>query len=542
MGSSNSKPVATNIPSEKNSLISSEDLAFSQPQPQSQSPSHRHYHSADRKARIEAERQHAEVVDADADADRPALASLDPARFKEWEHILSQDPVARLAALTLHNADVNASVHRRKAEVADRHIFNTIIDHESYPRTNQQSSGRCWLFATTNVIRNEMDRTLNIGDFQLSQSYLHFWDKLEKANFFLESVLDLYDQPVDERIFATLKADPVGDGGQADMAFNLLNKYGVVPQAVYPESYNTNKTSAVNKLVTRALRQDAVELRELKRRIVDEQQARGGVFLQTAAHNADVICRRRKDAMVEEIYKILVTLDGAPPKADEEFTFEYRDVKGGFHTVRSTPIDFLRKYAPGFDPNGQVSLVDDPRRRRNVLMTIDRLGNVWGGKPVQYVNTSLATMKSTAIATIKAGLPVFFGCDVGQFSDTSSGIMDVRLFDYEAAFGFSVDKMDKAQRIQLGESAMTHAMVLTGVHLDDKSGKPVRWRVENSWGDANVGDKGYMVMTDEWFDEFVFQVVIRRKFVPRELWDLFQRGVDDKTVVLPLYDPLGALA
>lgn len=479
-------------------------------------------------ARIDAERS---LADAEH---RPPTASLNPSRFRAWQREIDRDPVARLAGLTMHNADVNSSVHRRKAEVADRHIFNTLIDHESAQRTNQQQSGRCWLFATTNVIRNEMNKTLNIGgDFQLSQSYLHFWDKLEKANFYLENVLDLYDEPYSDRVVEFLAKDPVGDGGQATMAFNLLVKYGVVPQAIYPESYNTSRTSTVNKLITRKLRQDAVELRELKKSVVDEHGVSPG--------RADEVCRRRKDAMIEEVYRILVTLDGAPPRADDEFTFEYRDVMGVFQTVRATPGEFLRKYAPSYNPTEQVSLVHDPRHVESVSMTVERLGNVFGGKPVLYVNTSLDAMKASAIATIKAGQPVFFGCDVGQFSDTSSGIMDVDLFDYSAAFGFSVDKMNKAQRIQTGESQLTHAMVLTGVHLSSE-GKPIRWRVENSWGDVNVGDKGFMVMTDRWFDEFVFQVVIKKRFAPANLWKLNERGVDGETVVLPPYDPLGALA
>ncbi|CAO1614452.1 unnamed protein product [Sympodiomycopsis kandeliae] len=535
MGASTSKPASapqsqpqrTSSSVEKNGLINSSDL--------------RHYHSADRLGKINAERANAQ---SHQEEDRPASAALGLDRFVEWQDKIEQDPVARLAALTLHNTDPKGSLHRRKAEVADRHVFNTIIDHESLPRTNQQSSGRCWLFAMTNVIRNEMNKTLNIDDFQLSQSYLHFWDKLEKANYFLENVLELYDQPIDGRELGFLKTDPVSDGGQANMAFNLLLKYGVVPQAVYPESFNTSHTGTVNKLITRKLRQDAVELRDLKQKTIRDlsrQEQFSHMSREDLAQHADTICRRRKDALVEEVYKILVTLDGAPPKADGEFTFEYRDDKGAFRSVTSTPADFLRKYAPGFDAEGQVSLVDDPRHRKNVLMTVDRLGNVHGGQPVLYVNTAIETMKATAIATIKAGLPVWFGCDVGSFSDTSSGIMDTDLFDYNSAFGFSLDKMSKSQRIELGESAMTHAMVLTGVHLSPQ-GKPIRWRVENSWGNENVGDKGFMVMSDAWFDEYVFQVVIRKKFVPSELWQLNEKGVDGNTVVLPPYDPLGALA
>lgn len=460
-----------------------------------------------------------------------------------------QDPVSRLAQLTLHNASAKDSLHRRKAEVVDTHVFNTAIDHETNPITNQMSSGRCWLFATTNVIRNEMVTTLNIDGFQLSQSYLHFWDKLEKANYFLENTLELWDQPVDSRVFGFLKTEPVNDGGQFSMAANLLVKYGVVPQSVYPESFNTSATSTINAIVTRKLREDAVVLRALKSSTIAKLRAASSTLGEAALQaKADEVCRRRKDAMMEEIYRVMVIMDGEPPKPDEAFTFEYRDRKGAFRSVSATPTAFLAQYAPGFKPLEQVSLVHDPRRPADVLMTVSRLGNVWGSgpsgadesvQPVLYVNTTPGEMKRAAIATIKAGLPVWFGCDVGQCSDSRRGVMDTALFDYSAALGFDFG-MDKAARIDTGESSMTHAMVLTAVHLDS-AGNPVRWRVENSWG-AAPGDKGYFVMTDKWFDEYVFQVVIRRPFVSKSSWKLFQEGINDKTHVLPPYDPFGALA
>lgn len=198
---------------------------------------------------------------------------------------------------------------------------------------------------------------------------------------------------------------------------------------------------------------------------------------------------------------------------------------------------FVEKYTGSFDPRGACSLVNDPRRPYNKLITVDRLQNVWGGQPVLYVNTSTKQMKDSIVASIKDGLPVFFGCDVGQFS--RDGIMDTALFNYELPFGIKLG-LSKAERIELGESSMTHAMVITAVHLDDK-GNPVRYRVENSWGEG-VGDKGFMVMTDAWFDEFVYQVVIRKQHMPPTLWKLFEQGVNNETEILPPYDPLGALA
>lgn len=508
---------------------------------------HASHHSADRLARIAGHNGRHNTVRLEQGEDdlagRIASTDLQISEFKTWGEKIEADPVARLASLTLHNTNPLQALHRRKAEVADIHIFNTTIDHESNPVANQMSSGRCWIFATCNVIRNEIIKTLSLDNFQLSQSYLHFFDKLEKANYFLENTLDLYDKEIDSRTYGYLKGDPINDGGQFSMVANLLLKYGVVPQAVYPETYNTSNTNKINEILTRKLREYAIILRDLKSETVSRLQS-SGCSITTAENKADELCRRRKNFMMEEVYRVMVILDGAPPQPDEEFTWEYKDKKGQVKSLTMNPKDFLKKFAPHFNPVEQVSLVDDPRRKRNVLMTVDRLGNVWGGNndkvlPVQYVNTEIDVMKKAAIDTIKAGFPVWFGCDVGEFSDSNLGIMDVDLFDYKSAFGFGFN-MTKAQRIDLGESSMTHAMVLTGVHLD-KMGKPVRWRVENSWG-STPGDRGYFVASDRWFDEYVLQVVARKAYVPAELYKLHEEGINSKTTVLPAWDPFGSLA
>ncbi|CAO1638158.1 unnamed protein product [Parajaminaea phylloscopi] len=480
---------------------------------------------------------------------RPASATLDVASFGKWQQRIDEDPVARLAGLTLHNADIKSSLRSRKAETLTTHVFNTVIDHDNNPITNQQNSGRCWLFATTNLIRNEMMKTLNTDDFQLSQSYLFFWDKIEKSNYFLESTLDLYDRPVDDRVFSALKEEPVNDGGQWDMAASLLSKYGVVPQAVYPESRNSSASGAVDGVITTKLRHGAVQLRKLKRDTVDRLVS-SGVHTATAEARADDVCRRVKNEIVEEVYKILSLCCGPPPKPTDAFVFEFRDKDGKFVRVESDAKAFFAKYAPKFDPTQYVSLVHDPRHAERVLLTVDRLGNVKEGNPIRYVSASMQELKDSLVRQVSAGVPVFFGVDVGQSSNSQLGIMDSELYDLEAAFGVDLS-LSKAERIEMGESAMTHAMVVTGVHLErghassssssSKTGQMVRCKVENSWG-PDVGHKGYFVATSKWFDDYVFQVVIRKDFVSKDLWALFERGVDDKTVVLPPYDPLGALA
>lgn len=489
--------------------------------------------SADRLHRIAAE------AGLNKTAGRVASPSVDVASFDQWQQKIEADPVARLAALTLHNADIKNSLRTREAEVANTHVFNHVIDHDNNPVTNQKQSGRCWLFATTNLIRNEMIKTLNIEEFQLSQSYLFFWDHVEKSNWFLEETLSLYDKPVDDRVFGALKTDPVGDGGQWDMAANLLLKWGVVPQSVYPESFNSSSSGKVDAVLTMKLRHAAVQLRKLKRDTVERLTA-SGVSTSVAEERADVVCRRLKDETIEEVYKILALTNGFPPKPSDQFVFEYRDKAGKFVRIESTPKEFMAKYAPKFDPTQYASLVHDPRNPEKALLTVDRLGNVREGNPIRYISASMDDLKASLIRQIQAGLPVFFGVDVGQSSNSQLGIMDTKLYDLEAAFGVDLS-LSKAERIEMGESAMTHAMVVSGVHVDPKTSQMVRCRVENSWG-PDVGDKGYFVCSSSWFEEHVFQVVIRKDFMPKELWQIFERGINDDTIKLPIYDPLGALA
>jgi bleomycin hydrolase len=406
------------------------------------------------------------------------------------------------------------------------------------PVVNQLSSGRCWLFATTNVIRLQVIKELNLKELELSQSYLAFWDKLEKSNTFLENAIELADKPLDDRIFGFLKTAPTNDGGQWDMVTNLIKKYGLVPKAIYPESYNSSNSSQINWLLTVKLREYALELRDLKKESL--RSLGKAVSMDKATLESHVLrtVRSKKDEQMAEVYRMMVIALGVPPKPDAEFNFEYYDKNDKFHSIQTTPLGFLDKYTGSFDPAGACSLVNDPRRGYNKLLTVDRLQNVWGGQPVLYVNTTTSQMKACVVATIKAGLPAWFGNDVGQFS-SRNGIMDTALYDYELTFGIKLG-LSKAERLEMGESSMTHAMVITGVHLDSK-GNPVRYRVENSWG-PDAGEKGYMVMTDAWFDQFVYQVVIRKQHMPASLWKLFEDGVDKDTDVLPCYDPMGSLA
>ncbi|SJX61313.1 related to LAP3-member of the GAL regulon [Sporisorium reilianum f. sp. reilianum] len=549
MGSSASKPVADKPSStETFSEKARYTVGVDSSRAVAQGSSIINHHAADRLARIQAETLQrfgtastSSASGASALADRAAGISLKT--IPSWQDAALATQAARLAQMTLHNAAIKDSLHKRSVEVACEHVFSHAVPYEVKPVVNQRNSGRCWLFATCNVIRHQAAKVLELDEFELSQSYLSFWDKLEKSNYFLENMIELADEALDQRVVGFLKTAPTNDGGQWDMVANLLEKYGVVPKSVFPESYNSSYSSQINWLVTLKLREYTLELRQIKkdveRKLRSSSSSSSAVDVARAVQQAQ---RARKDEQMQEVYRLLVISLGTPPQPDDEFTYNYRNKAGKFVTVRSTPRKFLAEYTGSFDHKQRCSLIHDPRHPADRLITVERLGNVWEGTPISYVNTTVDVMRQAVVSSIKAGHPVFFGCDVGQFSDTKTGIMNPDLFGYEEAFNITLG-LTKAQRIELGESSMTHAMVITAVHVDDRTGKVERYRVENSWGEAGVGnDKGFMVMSDKWFEEFNYQVVVSKQFMPKHLWSLFTRGVDDKSIRLPPYDPLGALA
>jgi len=447
----------------------------------------------------------------------------------EWEKELMDDPKNRLALAALSSNPANAVLSSRSAVISDTQKFNIKIPFEGSPITNQASSGRCWLFASTNVFRVAIAKKYKLSEFQLSQAYLFYWDKIEKANYFLESILDTKSEEIDSRIIQALMASPVGDGGQWDMVANLVQKYGLVPHSLYPDSFNASNSSTMDRLITTKLREDAVRLRSI-------------ASSNASAEAIKATIAGEKEKMLREIHLILTLMLGPPPSSTKPFTWEYYDKDGKFCTVRARPVDFAKelsdsktvKALSGTDVHSLFSLVNDPRNPYNRLLSVKRLGNVWNGRPVTYVNVDMKTIKDACIAMLKRGMPVFFGSDVGKYSDSSKGIMDTDLFEYELGFNIKLG-MSKAERLQTGESQMTHAMVLTAVHVVD--GKPVRWRVENSWSDR-VGDKGYFVMSDAWMDEFVYQAVVDPSVVSSNV----KKVLEQKPKMLELWDPMGALA
>ncbi|KAG7881921.1 hypothetical protein KL935_002126 [Ogataea polymorpha] len=443
-------------------------------------------------------------------------APLSLSNLSKWEANLLADPKNRLALNCFTSHDITEIVAQTAAINLDNvDLFNVNVKFEGAPITNQKSSGRCWLFASTNVFKEFIKAKHQLESFEFSQNYLFFYDKLEKSNWFLNRIIESADEEIDSRLVQYLMQTPENDGGQWDMVVNLVKTYGLVPKSVYPDSASSISSSGLNYLVNNKLREFALVLRKLSTSEKDEDIE--GV----------------KTSMLNEIFNILALTLGLPPKPDDEITWEYKDKFGSFHSVKTTPLGMYSDLL-GFDAAKYFSLIHDPRNTEG-LYTVDKLGNIEGGKPIEYVNTSIDNLKQAAIAMLHANHPVFFGCDVGKFGKTDLGLLDVDSWDYQLGFGTDMH-LNKKQRLMTGSSQMTHAMVLVGVHLVD--GKPVRWKVENSWGEYGA-HKGYYVMSDKWFDEYVFQIVMSERFAPAKLSDIW-KSKDYK--VLPYYDPMGALA
>ncbi len=382
--------------------------------------------------------------------------------------------------------------------------------------TSQNQSGRCWLFAALNTMRYTIIKKLNLKNFELSQNYPMFWDKLEKANYFLENILATMNETTDSRIIIHLLTAPLQDGGQWDMFCALVDKYGCVPKAVMPETFHSSNTNQMNALMTLKLQEDA--------KILRDAHAKGATMAKLRA------C---KEKMLEEIYRILCICLGEPPKT---FTFEIRDKDQKYIREENlTPKSFYDKYI-GKDLDDYVSVINAPTADKPYgrSFTVSMLGNVIGGRQIKYLNLPVDELKKLAIKQLNDNEPVWYGSDVGKMLLRDKGIMGTHTFDYESLLGVSFG-LDKAGRLDYRSSCLTHAMVLLGVNMTN--GKPDRWKVENSWGEKN-GERGFYIMTDDWFSEYAYQVVIHRKYLTAKQ----KAAYDAEPIVLAPWDPMGSLA
>lgn len=429
----------------------------------------------------------------------------------------------RLAQNVCSRSDpLEACLNRRCIEERS-HVYSHKVEAEGKPVTNQKSSGRCWVFASLNVARQPFVKQFNLEDFEFSPAYLFFWDKIERANYFLHNmvVTAKRGEEVTGRTVSFLLADPILDGGQWDMVANLIGKHGLMPKKCFPETFSCESSSRLNNILKSKLREYTRLLR---------------LSIQEGKTDADI--EAQISGMMEEVYRIVGICLGIPPK---QFTWQYVDKAKQFHSVGPiSPLEFYNTHVkPVWNIDEKVCLVSDPRPSNPYGRTysIDCLGNVIGGKPVIYNNQPIEVLIDMAKESILAGEAVWFGCEVLKRYVAKQGFLDQTAHDYPLVFGVDVQLgMDKSDRLIYGDSAMTHAMVLTGCHIEE-DGSVSRWRVENSWGEDR-GEKGYLLMTTDWFREFVFEIVVDRRHVPKEILDV----CEIPPVVLPAWDPLGSLA
>ncbi len=404
-----------------------------------------------------------------------------------------------------------SSLVRTQDEIEDVN-FDFEINLKTLSAANQKQSGRCWIFAATNVLREQIAQQLNIGEFELSQSYLAFYDRLEKCNYVLETIIELLDKDYDDRTLTFVLQSGVGDGGQWDMFANLVNKYGLCPKHVYPETTTSSATRDTGLLINFNLRKFASDAKALK--------------------NINEV-RKLKDEVLRNIYFLLVSAYGLPP---QKFDFEYTDKDGVYHREEGlTPLSFKDKYI-GKHINDYVSLINAPTKDKpfNKSFTVKYLGNVVGGKPVRHLNLPMERLKELILAQLKDGHIVWFGSDVGFYGDREVGIWDDRIFDYQSAVSLDF-KVDKGEALDYRMSAMNHAMCITGVAF--KNGKPSKWKIENSWGTAN-GKDGFYYMSASWFDRFVYQAVVDKKYLSED--EL--KAYNAEPIELKPWDPMGSLA
>ena len=436
---------------------------------------------------------------------------------------ISPDMMARLRASyensptdrALRNALGATSIDKVATNADNNADMSATVSHRVKSRgiTDQKSSGRCWLFTGLNVLRSQMMAKNNLPELKLSQAYNFFYDQLEKSNLFLQSIIQSASEPMDSRRVEWLFKNPLSDGGQYTGLSDLVMKYGVVPAEVMGESFSANNTSRMRQLLSSKLREDGLKLRDMA--------SHGGSAKELEAE---------REKMLTVIYRMLALNLGVPPT---EFTWTRRDTKGNVVSTKTyTPQQFYKEFA-GNDLKGDyVMLMNDPTRPYHALYEIDLDRHTFDGQNWTYVNLPMEEIKAMAIESIKDSTMMYFSCDVGKFFDRERGVLDLDNYDYSALMGTDFN-MSKADRIRTFASASSHAMTLVGVDLDS-DGKPRRWLVENSWGPG--ANDGHLVISDPWMDEYMFRLVVNKKYVPASVLKILKQ----KPTLLPAWDPMFA--
>ena len=442
--------------------------------------------------------------------------SISQDTLKKFEIDFKKNKKLTISRNALIRSDINNVAMSWDGFNKIEHTFSDVISNEMSKVTNQKASGRCWGFAGLNLMRLSLAKKYKLDNFEFSQNYFMFWDKFEKSNYFLENIIETFDKNYDSRLMMHLLKEPVQDGGQWDMFVNLIEKYGVMPKSAMPESFQSSQSRMMNEFLTRKLREFASELRKMYTNSISISEL-----------------RKEKESMLQTIYSMLCVFLGNPPT---KFDWEVRDKKKKFIRINSLdPLEFYKKHVK-IKLKDKVCLIHAPmsNKKMNELYTVSYLGNVIDGEIIKYANIDIQKIKNATIKSLQNDEAVWFGCDVGKMFHRELGVMDTKLYDYESLLDTTFS-MDKGTRLEYGDSLMTHAMLFTGVNLKDK--KPTRWRVENSWGEKS-GEKGYFLMSDKWFDEYNFEVVVDKKYLSKDILNIFKK----RPIKLEPWDPMGSLA
>ena len=440
----------------------------------------------------------------------PQAAGLTQDVLKKIQDSYKSSPENKALQNAIVNNDINKiAVNHDNAGAFDTYFSNRV---PSQAVTDQKSSGRCWMFTGMNVLRAKAIAKYDLpADFQFSQIYTFFWDQLEKSNLFLQAIIDTKDKPMDDKTVEWLFKNPIGDGGQFTGVANLVDKYGIVPAEAMRETNSSNKTSTMASILSLKLREYGLELREMAAKKATAAQL-----------------QNRKVEMLQVVYRILALNFGEPPT---EFTWTRHDKSGKpVETAKYTPQSFREKYA-NEDFSKYYMIMNDPTRPYYQVFEIEYDRHVYDGDNWKYLNLPMDEIAPLAIASIKDSTMMYFSCDVGKFLDREKGYLDIHNYDYGSLFGIDF-KMDKKQRVSTFASGSSHAMTLCAVDLDEND-HPKKWMVENSWG-SSYGYKGFLIMTDEWFNEYMFRVVVEEKYIPEKYLKMF----DKKATMLPPWDPM----
>ena len=419
------------------------------------------------------------------------------------------DAKARVVRNALTKNDISTISRDFTAMCDNPSIFS--IDLKTMPVTNQMQSGRCWIFSAMNVLREMIAKKYNIKEFELSQNYIAFYDKLEKANWFMDCVIAEKNSDINSPEMRYLLENAIGDGGQWNMLVSIVKKYGICPKTAMPETYQSSHTGNMNRILNRRLRKFACDIRKMNE---EELQA-------------------YRTKTTKEIYGLIASCFGLPPVS---FTFEYVDKDENHHAEYDvTPLDFYHNYL-GEDLDDYVNIINGPTADKPYYKQyfVKYLGNVANGNPISLVNLPMEEFKAAILAQLKDGYPVWFGCDCGADGDRETGLWDDQAFAYGDTFDMDLD-MEKAEMLDFRQSAMNHAMVFTGVNLVD--GRPTRWKIENSWGDK-VANKGYYTCSDTWFDKYMYAAAVNRKYLSEKAL----AALREEAIELEPWDPFGTLA